>query len=371
MGTKRAAIGLLAGLAAVATIAVHGPVQAQERGLRAGWQPYLGCWQPQETEEDQGILCLVADGRDIEMLTIVDGEVAFSEPLVADGGAHEFERDDCQGTESARFSEDRRRLYTASLVSCDGEASRRSTGIISMPNPDEWIDVRAIETNGATTVWSQRYQRASHSVLSQLGLHAPIARPNPFALRGGISHSTADITIDDVIDASRNVDMDAVQGWLVEFDQKFEGLVAEDLIRLEDAGVATAVIDVVVAVSFPEHFALGRDADANRSRMHMYPWADPYYYPYYGSGYGYGRYGRYGWGYGGWYPGYYTPVVISVNRIPRGGQAVAGRGYRRPGTTTASGYTGGSSASGGSSGGGGSKATRTSTGRKAVRRGGK
>ena len=371
MSTKKAGIVLLAGLGAVVAIAgLHGPVEAQERELRAGWQPYLGCWEALEAEEDQGILCLVAEGRDVEMLTIVDGEVAFREPLVADGGTHEFERDDCQGTESARFSEDRRRLYTASLVNCDGEASRRSTGIISMPTLDEWVDVRAIETNGATAVWSQRYQRTSHSVLNQLGLADPVARPNPFALRGGITYATADVTIDDVIDASRSVDVDAVQGWLATAETQFDGLRAEDLIRMEEAGVATAVIDVVVAVSFPEHFALNQDAETDRARMYMYPWADPFYYPYYGYG-GYGRYGRYGWGYGGWYPGY-TPVVVSVGRLPRGGggQVVAGRGYRRPvSVTSGSGYSGGSSVR--SSGGSKSSGTRTSTGRTAVRRGGK
>ena len=47
------------------------------------------------------------------------------------------------------------------LAACDGEAARRSSGIISMPTPDEWIDVRAIEANGAATVWSKRYRRTS------------------------------------------------------------------------------------------------------------------------------------------------------------------------------------------------------------------
>lgn len=367
MDTKRTGTALLACMAA---FAIHSPVDAQEDNLRAGWQPYLGCWQSMGAEEDQGILCLIADGQDVEMLTIVDGEVQFREPLVADGGTHEFERDDCQGTESARFSEDRRRLYTASHVTCDGEAPRRSTGIIAMPGPDEWIDVRAIETNGASTMWSQRYQRTGHSVLGQLGLAGPGARPNPFALRGGMSYATADITIDDVIDASRNVDTEAVKGWLAEVGQQFQGLRAEDLIRMEEAGVTTAVIDVVVAVSFPEHFALNEEPDqTRRAPAYMSSWYDPFYY---GSGYyGYGRYR--GYSRYGWYPGYYTPVVVTVNRIPRGGggQAVAGKGYRRPGSaTTSSGYTGGSS-SVGSSGGGSKSGGRTSTGRTAVRRGGK
>ena len=368
MNMKRTRIGWLASLGAVVAIAaLNNPVQAQDTELRSGWQPYLGCWQSMDTEEDPGILCLVASGQDVEMLTIVDGEIAFREPFVADGGTHDFEQDDCQGTESARFSDDRRRLYTASMLTCDGEAPRRSTGIISMPAAGEWIDVRAIETNGVFTVWSQRYQRASHSVLNQLGLDVPIARTNPFALRGGMSYATADITIDDVIDASRNVDADAVQGWLVASRQEFDGLRAADLVRMEDAGVGTAVIDVVVAVSFPDHFALNRETTQDRAPyMYTNPWY-PYGYGYYGYGY-YGR--RYGGFYPGYYGGYYTPLVVSVGRLPRGGggQVVAGRGYVKPRSGT-SGSSGGSVISGGSSGG--RSSGRTSTGRTAVRRGGK
>lgn len=370
MGAKRMGIGRLAGLAAAVAIAVHAPLAAQESGLRTGWQPYLGCWQALDAEEDEGILCLVADGRDVEMLTIVDAEVRYREPLVADGGTHDFERDDCQGTESARFSEDRRRLYTASLVTCDGEARRRSTGIIAMPTLEEWIDVRAIEVNGAFTVWSKRYQRTGHSVLNQLGLTGAMARPDPFALRGGIASATATATVDDVIDASRNVDADAVKGWLAEVGRRFEGLSAEDLIRMEDAGVATAVIDVVVAVSFPEHFALTPEESR---RPVIYSGWSPYYYGYGGYGRGYGLYPYYGYGYYGGYPG-----GVTVTRIPRGGggggQAVAGRGYRRPGTTVD--HTGGSSGGGSWTSttvrSGGSSTTRTSSGgRTAVRRGGK
>ena len=359
MDTKRTAIGLLAGLAAVAATAFHHPAQAQERTMRAGWEPYIGCWKPMTAgEADQGVLCLVAEGQDVEMLTIVDGGIEFREPLLADGGTREFERDDCRGIESARFSEDGRRLYTSSRMTCDGEASRQSTGIISILSPDEWIDVRAIESGGATTVWSQRYRRDSDSVLSELGLAGPGARSGPFALRGGIGPASYAITIDDVIDASRNAAVDAVTGWLAEVAPYFEGLSLGDLIRLQDAGVATAVIDMVVELSFPEHFAVTEETDGD-----AYP--------------SYGRRNRHHYGRGR--PGT-TVIVVEADPIPtagtggkvtgnpnppagggRPGQVVAGKGYRKPQPPTTSGGGGGSKSS----------ASKGSTGRRAVRRGGK
>jgi len=219
--------GLLGSLALLVALAsLPDTTQAQTGELRAGWGPFQGCWQ--SADEAEGILCLVASGQDVEMLTIVEGSVAFREPFAADGLTREIERDGCQGTESARFSEDRLRLYTASDVACAGEAPRRSTGIITMTGPSDWLDVRAIEVNGATTAWSQHYRRTSSRVLADLGLMDAIGPVDPFALRG-IGHAPDLVTVDHVIDASRNVKSEAVEGWLVETGREFADLDAGDL----------------------------------------------------------------------------------------------------------------------------------------------
>lgn len=341
--------------------------QAQTGELRAGWDPFLGCWESQSAEEAEGVLCLVASGREVEMLTIVEGSVAFREPLAADGRTREIERDGCHGTESARFSDDRLRLYTASDILCAGEAPRRSTGIIAMTGPADWLDVRAIEVNGATTAWSQHYRRTSSRVLVELGLADAAGVADPFALRG-IGFAPSVVTIDHVIDASRNVKSEAVEGWLAEVGREFAGLDAEDLIRMDDAGVSDAVIDVVVAVSFPEHFAVSAEDGHRDARRGYRGWGGPFHYGSYYGGWGYGRYGYYGR-----YGGYYTPVVVTVdpNRRSGGGQVIAGKGYRGP---RDSGRSGGRSTVQGSDskkGSSSSGSSRRSTGRKAKPRGGK
>ena len=206
--------------------------------------------------------------------------------------------------------------------------------------------------------------RTAIGLLAGLAAVVTIAFHSPLQAQeqglGANTHSTFAITVDDVIDASRNVNVDAVIGWLAEVAPRFQGLSLEDLIRLDDAGVATAVIDMVVELSFPEHFALDEETDGDDD----YRW------------YGHGNQHRHGY----WQPG---PAVVVIEKhrpvrptgstgvvtgdpkppakSGRPGQVVAGKGYRKPESTTSSGCSSGSKSS----------SCKGGTGRKAVRRGGK
>ncbi|MYB08218.1 MAG: hypothetical protein F4Y24_17915 [Gemmatimonadetes bacterium] len=397
MDRKSFSNGIRAGFGALALAVVPGSAFAQEAETRLGWQPYLGCWaqpahlvevdRPEGEEADEGVLCFVASGSDVEMLTIANGVITHREPFPADGQPRTVEQDGCRGTETARFSDDQRRIYTTSEATCEDGALRRSTGIISMPSLSEWLDVRAMEVDGRATAWSQWYQRTSTDVLEDLGIESGQFE-TPLAVRGASMYAAARIMIDDVIDASMNAHPKAVEAWLAEVGQPFARLDAEQLVRLADAGVPGGVIDVVVAVSFPERFALNRqDAYADRGDA-IYPrtvWLQRDYGPFgygYMSRYGYyspyGYYGsRYGggyWGggYYGWGGGYYTPVVVDVTRTERqgGGRVIAGRGYsggrstaRGPARSAGGAWMGGSAGYRGSgaavSSGGGSGGSRS------------
>ncbi|MGI9625496.1 MAG: hypothetical protein ACR2QM_01555, partial [Longimicrobiales bacterium] len=118
-----------------------------------GWAPFLGCWEP-DTEDSEGVLCLVPNGEQVDMLTIADGEVAFTEYFGADGNSHNIDQDDCTGTEMARFSEDRERIYTYSDLTCE-DGARASSGIISMVSPAAWIDVRSLQDEDGPVAWVQ------------------------------------------------------------------------------------------------------------------------------------------------------------------------------------------------------------------------
>ncbi len=376
---------------------------AEAQDTPIGLRPFIGCWKPLEDpaaralEEGEAtpssFLCFQERMDGVQMLTVTDGQVTHTEPFLVDGLPKEIEQDGCSGTESARFSSDQRRIYTETRLECREGPARGGTGIIAMISRNQWIDVRSVMANGRPAAWARSYLRASEPARA-LGIPArPDRLSETVAGVAGIFESGAP-TVDDVIEASGEIDPVALEAWLAETGLPLERINADALVRMADAGVDAGVIDMVVAISFPERFALRRAEDfadepseraARRFAIDRYgPWGSygglyrrglyygGYGYPYYGYGYGYGYSG--GW-YGG---GVYRPVIVTVDpreQASGGGRAVAGKGYTRGGRPAsgsgARGWDRGSSSSGSvGRSTSGSSGRSSSTGRKAKRRGG-
>jgi len=254
--------------------------------------------------------------------------------------------------------------------------------------------VRVAGRAGEHTAWVQRFRTADPGLAEAAGFGDLVAE-GAWSSRTARLAASAGLGADDVIEASARVPAEAVRALLAEQGSKLQ-LSAATLVRMADAGVSESVIDVAVAVSYPNKFRLQRGGeDVARTALDegslRRRWAyagpgfyDPFFAPWslrYGYGYGYGYYGfgydpySYGWRYGGGYLGY-TPVIVGVDRVePEHGRVIAGRGYSRGssgsgGSASGGGYSApGWSSSGGSASGGGSSGG-SDTGRTAKPRGG-
>lgn len=365
------------------------PARAQLADLR--WQPWLGCWEAVGESADAPVLCLapLSEEDGIEMITLIDEQVVSREMILSDGRDHRVTQEGCDGWERAEFSDDSHRVFFNSEFVCEGDVRRKSSGVMSMLRfPMEWLDVRAVEVDGQSVPWVLRYRIASQAYFEAAGL-TDMADKRLAVESARIAASSA-LTLDHMIEASSKVDPEVVEAWVAETGEPF-ALDASRLKQMADAGVPDGVIDVMIAVSYPEDFVLDtgdgadvplragyetRDGIRRRSGPSRYveSFYDPFYDPYvrygrysafgysrYGLGYsryggyggyglGYGRYGRYG-GYGVSYGGYggygygsggysvYRPRVVFVGRRPTeaaGGRAVMGRGYTRSGGVAAS-----------------------------------
>lgn len=381
---------LVLSLLAVLAGAVGGEAQTDGR-----WTPFYGCWEPAAGASDGGLLCFrpTSDDVGVEMLTVLDGEVVTTEVFRADGKAQQIEREGCTGSETAEFAQDPGRIFTRSLYTCEGDVTRSATGIMSMTAPGQWIDVRAVAVGERPLAWVQFYRTADPEAVEAAGLGDITARLG-MAVRSARLAASAPLTVDDVLEAAGKVDAEAVKAWVAERGDRFD-LTGDDLLALDDAGVDADLIDVMVAVSNPDYFALEeggearaaptRDPATMRSAWNRFPYGR-YYDPFFFDPFYYGIAARYNYAYSpwGWYGGYggyggYVPTPIVVRPAPTGGRVVKGRGYTR-GTASRGGsgqpaYRGPTSRSSGSSAGvssssGSSRSGGSSTGRTARRRGG-
>jgi hypothetical protein len=382
MGRKIVAAGALA-LALL-------PQGASAQTVDPRWTAWTGCWQAEAPAASEALavagptVCVVpaATGGAVEIVTVADGRIAGRETLAANGAQTRVDRENCSGWTSAEWSADGRRIYRHAEYSCPGGFGRKSTGMMAMSSNGSWIDVEGLAVGSQEAVRVLRYR----PIGSLAGIPTEIAsqlQGNSFTASTARMATAADVTTANVVEASKAVGPGVVEAWLAERGQGFAlELDAETLIRLADSGVSPSVIDMMVALSYPERFAINPvsgsprvrpDEPSNRGSdaYDRDPWAYGYGYPgYLGYGYGYG-YGGYGYGaysrYG--YGSYYNrPVIVVVdddndNPQPRG-RMVNGRGYTSGGTSTGgpSSQPSGSSGSGSSSSGGSSSAGSSGSG---------
>ena len=367
------------------------PVSAQQD---ARWMPFVGCWVPAGAGEDAGLLCFRPAGEGVEMFNVAGGEITATESLVADAQPRPVSAEGCTGSERVEFSEDGARAYTRSEFECGAE-TRQGSGVMSFVEPNQWIDVRALTVAEEPVAWAQGYELAGAEQLAAQGIADPAAG-NEEMIRAARVRAARDIEVEDVEETASRVEARAVEVWVAANETPFE-LDGDEIVRLADAGVAESVIDVMIAVSYPDRFVLSPEgapsaaeptqvADAYQGGFRGYrsylwsPFWGPSsrfgYSPYYSrfGYYGYGsRFGGYG-GYGGYWG--YMPATIIVRPAeptvaPPRARVVPGRGYVREGGSSGSNGGGGSArpqassggdSDSGSSGGGGSSSGGSSGG---------
>jgi hypothetical protein len=389
-----ARITRLTSVALVFTISSAATAQSAAHDSR--WVPWIGCWLPSASQATPGVaslLCIAPAGANsVELATIDSGRVLARDTIDASGTQRPTAADGCAGWRSAQWSADGRRVYVRSELNCSGGIKRVATGMLAFSSDDGWVDVhnvRAGKTNGTR---STRYLAAApgyadvpteFTAIMQAGGVTSVSR----VLAG------AAVELDDITEASKHVDAAVVETWIIERGQAFS-IDGKTLANLASAGVPGSVTDVMIGVSYPERFVVGREpSPAGRSVVsqtstypsgYVYSYGYDYRYPYDPYGYGgYYGYGNYGYGnYNRYYSTYYdSPVIISgrsreKEEVPHG-KMVNGQGYTRtrPDNSTAgessSGSragssdtrsSGGSSKSGGSSGGSSSSGSSSGSG---------
>jgi hypothetical protein len=360
------------------------PAQQQPSAPDTRWSAWLGCWELitenvrttartsvvplQSLEDGRPRICVTPTGDGARFETTVAGQPAVEYTIVPNAMDRPLDEKECRGTQRAEWSEDGLRLFARAQLTCDGDpATRRVSGIALIAPNGTWIDLQAVTVEGRENVRVRRYRRA--------GQTASTSR----AVGGSLS-------LEDVKEASQKASSLAVEAALVETNAGYD-LSGSKLIDLDAAGVPDTVIDLIVALSYPEKFVVERTSRATVAgpivsdpfSLGWSYWNPVWYDDFYYSPYDSYRYSRFG------------PSSPFVEVIPVGGalpgpqpsgvgRVVDGLGYTRvrpresepadsgfiaPRTTSVSGGDGGSgggSSTSSSSGSGSSGGTATSGG---------
>lgn len=375
---------LLAALA-LGGSAMSSPAAAQDARTTDGrGLAWVGCWQAADGIQAQGRVCVIPIGdRDLRIVSLDAENKTTESTLHLDGVKRDVDAEGCSGWEQARLSTDGDRIVVDAQLRCgESPAQKRTTAFLITP-AGYWLQVNGA---GISTVANAQV-RLYRTVESYAEF--------PAAIRAAVAPVAAEA------EQARMRVMDRVVS-------------ANDLVELDEMGVAAPVIDLVVAASYPSTFIIdGQGAmsavaanltgGVNESRSYA---SFPFYYQngfpmlsFYdmamldncarfglfscaGMGYSSFGYNRYGYGmgyYGGFWPGYggygYGGIPVVVRPItpapndPSGGngrgRAVRGEGYssgssstgtrvaspRSGASTTSNSGSGSASSAGGSAGG--------------------
>lgn len=329
---------------------------AQDRDTR--WLAFLGCWEDAQGDDDLLVCFHPLAGEDgVEIRTYLGDEMLAVEDVVADGRGVPVAEGGCEGSRTARWSADGARVFIQSELHCGEGVTRETSGVMALAGSGrELLEIHASGAAGqAPMVAARRFAPASSRTLEAAGIEAP-AQDRRLAVQTARSLVSAPLEPADVVEAVDIAGSDVTRALIAEIGAPFR--MTADLARdLARQGVPGEVLDVMVAVSHPERFAIeGTSWEAaetgivradpgaraaqprRRAPIHIgYGFYDPFFY---GGGF-FGPRFYYPGFIGGPWPG--RVIVVQPDVRDRRARVSPESGYTRPSTSDRSAVRRGSS----------------------------
>jgi hypothetical protein len=256
------------------------------------------------------------------MLTYSDGELVSLEQLAADGVPSPIAEGGCEGERTASWSADGSRVFLSSTMQCAESLLRQTRGSMSfLPGGTSWSEVQSVAAGDQPPIVGIRtFAAASPADLASQGIADP-SDGNELAVRTAREFAGGPLRPEGIVELVEQSGPAATNALLVQRGEPM-GLDSETLRALAEQGVPGEVLDVMVAVTYPERFEVSGGGDVEavagpngdralssqayaRAYRGYTPWRfgmDFYFDPFYRRFYS--RYGYYGYGGLGFLNGY-------------------------------------------------------------------
>jgi hypothetical protein len=348
------ALGLL--LVSGSRVFASGYVDSQGSvNIDVRWVPWIGSWRlvsntvnttDKDLKGDYRLEVSPGDrGTAVTMKAFQDETVLFEDTIITDGVSQPLKEKECSGWYKYFWADTGKRLLFESESSCPDKPQQKISGISVIDRNGNWVDIQLFQSLQDRIITVRRYSLISDKTEDFEGQGIQVA---------GLArlHAGTHFSIDEVIELSAKMPSEVLEAALMELHEPFK-INSKTLVRLSDSGVPASVIDLMVALSFPEKFYIERGTVSIQARTddtsigprsaYSYPpygyysVVDPYF-PWYWTPSTYSLYWNSGWG---TWPGMYYPFYSgggSPGRDVRynGGRLVEGQGYTRVSPRTAS-----------------------------------
>jgi hypothetical protein len=349
---------LLLGVALVLLISLPVVTRASEQPDTASYEkldtrllPWIGSWRlvankvnSSESELVQEFLLTISPGSSEKSITMKgyrDETPLAEEVVIVDGLRHQLTDDRCTGWYQYSWSENGKRLLFNSESTCPGNPLRIISGMSIFDGNGCWLDIQLLDNGADKATNTRKYRNVDNDSVTLSAINANRISSSRSAASKGFS-------ISEIIELSSKVESEVLEAALLEMGKPFP-INSENLAHMADSRVPSRVIDLMVALSFPDKFYVqGRAislAWGTEARQECQYFRTPYYYCSYKHTYfpwhwalsacvpcGYSYLGWYiepGWYYSFWTsPPYYYTGGGGGGREIDSGSLIVGHGYR-------------------------------------------
>jgi hypothetical protein len=240
------------------------PAAAQE--VDARWSGWLGCWElitdhergdapvpaaaaidrargfdrplPRDAGDADSRVCVTPGGDGVTMTTYHGEAIVLEQAVSADGRAHAV-GGLCPGTRRVEWANGRAHLLSHAEFVCADAPPHTGSALALITADGTWLDLETVRTGGREALRVRHYRRFDPA--------GPAARP----VMG------APLTLADVQYLSARLPAPIVEAAIVESRATLP-VGAREVVGLADSGVPERVIDLIVALAYPETFVVER-----------------------------------------------------------------------------------------------------------------